>query len=387
MLQDTRVSGLFAIGLMGLFVACARPEQVSTPEDGGDRIDAPNPYFREGGIDAPDAGQPEICGNGLDDNRNGRVDEGCSCSVGQIEACFRGNPIFAEKGACKFGSQTCLAARDDVVRVSWGECTGEGTPTPELCNGIDDDCDGKVDDFTETCSTACGHSTRTCTAGVWSSCSARAPATEVCNGVDDDCDGKIDGITQPCSTGCGQGTQTCTAGSWSACSTRTPTIEICNGIDDDCDGRIDGISRSCSTACGQGIETCTSGTWAGCSARQPTTEVCNGVDDNCDGRIDEGLQATWSFRNLCSSSSVFIAFGGCNVCAETCTGYWVSPGSSDRFNVSQNTCFTWSGLARTASGDICLDVDGNGVYVGETRKLCNGDCQPGSFSMAVAGGC
>ena len=434
MRRETRGAGLFAIGLLGLFVGCAGTEQVSSEEDGGADAAVPNPYFGDGGFDAPDAEPAETCGNGLDDNKDGRVDEGCSCSAGQVEACFRGNPRSAGKGACKFGSQTCLAATDDVVRAAWGECTGEGTPTPELCNGIDDDCDGKIDDITEACSTACGQSTRTCIAGVWSSCSARAPASEACNGIDDDCDGKIDGITQPCATGCGQGTQTCTAGTWSACSTpapaaevcngvdddcdgkidgmtqpcatgcgqgtqtctagawstcstRTPTTEICNGIDDDCDGRIDAISRSCSTACGQGTETCSSGTWAGCSAKKPTTEICNGADDDCDGTADEGLQSTWSFRNLCRSSSVFIVFGGCNPCATTCSGYWVAPGASYPYNVAQNSCFTWSGFARTSSGDFCLSDDANGAYVGETRRLCNGDCQPDTFTMNVAGGC
>ena len=81
-------------------------------------------------------------------------------------------------------------------------------------------------------------------------------ATEVCNGIDDNCDGIVDnGLTAPsqsCTVGVGAclrtGTQakTCNGASgwssdWGACSATagTPTTELCNGIDDDCDGQID----------------------------------------------------------------------------------------------------------------------------------------------------
>jgi hypothetical protein len=429
------MAALVAIGLGAMVFGCAGVEQRSGGDASVDGNLGPDgaTYFTDAAPGPSDGGQTEICGNGLDDNQDGRVDEGCACTIGEVHGCFRGNPKYAGKGACKPGSQTCQASNDDVVRAAWSECVGQGAPTPEICNGVDDDCDGKIDDFTEactsgcgqgtrtciaggwsacsatvmmretcngidddcdgkidgmvqSCATACGQGTQTCTAGTWSACSTRTPAAETCNGVDDDCDGKIDGMVQSCASACGQGTQTCTAGTWSACSARTPTTEVCNGIDDDCDGKIDGMVQSCASACGQGTQTCTAGKWSTCSARTPTTEICNGLDDDCDGKADEDLKATWTFRNLCRSSSVFVVTNGCNVCAQTCTGYWVNPGADLPLDVAQNTCFTYSAFARTPSGDVCLDADGNG-YVGETRRFCNGDCQPDLVTMSVVTGC
>ena len=63
----------------------------------------------------------------------------------------------------------------------------------ETCNNLDDDCNGQVDDnLSQSCSTACGTGTQTCSAGQWQACSAPQPATESCNLADDDCNGKCD---------------------------------------------------------------------------------------------------------------------------------------------------------------------------------------------------
>jgi hypothetical protein len=95
--------------------------------------------------------------------------------------------------------------------------------------------------------------------------------TEICNNKDDDCDGQIDeGLTQACSTSCGSGTQTCSAGVWSACSAIQPQScknystcaneqvcvvscpaapsEVCNLKDDNCDGNCDDFA-----SCRQGV--------------------------------------------------------------------------------------------------------------------------------------
>jgi len=68
---------------------------------------------------------PEICGNGLDDNGNGYIDEGCSCKVNATQACWPGDPKMRHVGRCKDGVQTCSA--DDVEFPKWGACVGAVT--------------------------------------------------------------------------------------------------------------------------------------------------------------------------------------------------------------------------------------------------------------------
>ncbi|MBX3185123.1 MAG: hypothetical protein KIT72_00095 [Polyangiaceae bacterium] len=82
----------------------------------------------------------EIC-NGLDDDCDGEVDEGCSCTEGNTQACYSGPAGTQGVAACKSGIQTCQASG------TWSpSCAGEVTPSVEVCNGIDDDCNGVIDD-------------------------------------------------------------------------------------------------------------------------------------------------------------------------------------------------------------------------------------------------
>jgi len=79
---------------------------------------------------------------------------------------------------------------------------------------------------------------------------ACVPSAEVCDGRDNDCDGRVDeGLSRSCYTGpagtqgrgvCRAGTQACSAGRWGACGGQVlPRAESCNRADDDCDGRVD----------------------------------------------------------------------------------------------------------------------------------------------------
>lgn len=104
-------------------------------------------------------------------------------------------------GACMPGATTPCTSACGTTGVS--RCMGTGfgpcEPPPERCNGLDDDCNGLRDDTfacalgaVSACTTSCGSTgSRSCTGTcAWSTCSP--PATESCNGVDDTCDGTVD---------------------------------------------------------------------------------------------------------------------------------------------------------------------------------------------------
>ncbi len=175
------------------------------------------------------------------------------------------------------------------------------TITAEECNGLDDNCDGQIDEgLFRSCTTACGTGIEQCVAGAWTGCTAQSVRDEVCNDFDDDCDGEVDegcscqrGDTRPCGLdvgACELGQQICELGIWTECREAVwPVVETCNNVDDDCDGFTDNdLYEPCSTACGSGVRICSTGTWGDCTAKSPTAETCNAVDDDCNGQIDDG---------------------------------------------------------------------------------------------------
>jgi len=252
-----------------------------------------------------EAGMPtpnELCdgdNDGLDDNCNGQIDEGCPCTKGDVDLCYTGSPETRGKGACKDGTQTCTAANQ------WGACIGDVLPSLETCNGIDDDCNGSVDDgFGETtCGVgACQVTVQNCIPGQPPPvCTPEDPSTEVCNKIDDDCDGMVDngnpGSGVDCMTGltglCAPGKTNCVDGKLICEPNVMPVAELCNNIDDDCDGTIDngnpGSGNMCPTGqmgeCATGITSCFQGSLV-CNAPAPMADVCDGLDNDCDGAID-----------------------------------------------------------------------------------------------------
>ncbi len=88
--------------------------------------------------------ESELC-NGLDDDCDGSVDEGCPCDAGAVQPCFLGPPGRRDVGACSEGTQICQTDGESGSR--WGDCTGGIQPGEEVCDGLDNDCNGCIDDL------------------------------------------------------------------------------------------------------------------------------------------------------------------------------------------------------------------------------------------------
>jgi hypothetical protein len=160
--------------------------------------------------------------------------------------CYTGTIGTDKNGPCRSGVSLCESSEEPgpdgpIVNYLYGECQNQVLPHPEVCDSLDNDCDGQVDEELLNACDECGH----------------APE-EVCNALDDDCDGSIDETLLNDCGDCGP----------------TPR-ELCDFIDNDCDGTIDEEFLEGDCNCDH-------------PDYVPQPEVCNGIDEDCDFAIDEG---------------------------------------------------------------------------------------------------
>lgn len=313
-----------------------------------------------------------------------RVDlTGSSCQTGDSRVCRRAG--VSNRSNCYYGKQSCLNS-------TWSTCVLDSSRVQqEVCNGRDDNCDGSIDEtfpeLNQPCTVKdekgpCAQGTiQGCRSGVLVCLSntfsrPEGEAFGNCNnGIDDDCDGYIDDPVHDdcpsCTDGsqrdcypyglgmqdptlnqgiCRAGRQLCQNKKWQACQNAvTPQDEICgNQIDENCDGIVDnncqqsdcqpGETRACYTGavgtlgvgtCRSGQETCVSGKWGPCTGQiLPRGEICGDqLDNDCNGKIDDcdpNACSVGDTRPCYSGSASTRGIGTCLAGIQSCaaSGTW-----------------------------------------------------------------
>ncbi len=257
------------------------------------------------------------------------VEVGLCEDPGAQQWCYSGAPPTYNVGICHPGVQECVQI--DLDLGQWGPCDDEQLPELEVCDGLDNDCDGEIDEdlgSTNCGEGVCNHDEPDCVDGEPNECDPGEGAMmETCNGIDDDCDGDIDDGLGDQSVECGLGAcehevTACEDGDPPVCDPlEGASAEVCDGIDNDCDGDTDEDLDDLSCGVGQcehTIPACINGIPQLCDPYDgATNEECDSIDNDCDGLTDED-QGDWVCGLLDCQVTAPACIGGVPQGPETC---------------------------------------------------------------------
>lgn len=329
----------------------------------------------------------EVCDQAqLDEDCDGTRNEDCACvGLGTTRACCSGR-----------GVETCEATDGGT---SYSACSA--SVRSETCNGLDDDCNGRIDDLPpfvdggsfldagvvgRACSVGIGACARSSqevcqSASLFCPVDAGSPSTEICNGLDDDCNGMTDEASNLCSAVSGQ---TCVTGSCLCPVGQSVCGNACRTLGAQCQVGQGSCRRTGTEICSNGAVVCDA------VAGQPSSEVCNGLDDNCNGSTDE------TGPGLCQVSGQTCVSGTCqcaagqSVCGTQCVtlGTSCSAGVGACRRTGTTICSTGqavcSAVAGTPSAEVCNTIDDN--CNGSTDEVVPGLCSV-SGQICSAGLC
>ena len=348
------------------------------------------------GLGACDAAIPvnEVC-DGADNDCNGKTDDDIAPTSCEVSG---------QGGACK-GKQVCEGGHK--------KCEAP-TPGPEICDGFDNNCDGKTDegfpDLDADQIADCEDGDKDGD-GVpdEKDCAPldkdKAPnKPELCDGKDNDCDGQTD---EEGAGGCtdfwqdldkdGYGDtnqKKCLCAPDSSHNSKQPgdcndgnnkafpnNAEACDGADNDCNGQTDekwqlgGACEDGSGACKAfGKVVCTSdGSGSQCSAKAASggSELCDGADNDCNGQTDEGF----AVGGACTAGKGECKTNGVNACSAdaksvTCQAN-LPAGSKEVCDGKDNDC---DGSTDESLTQSCSTACGSGVQT----------CSKGSWGACSA---